>query len=67
MNQISQAIRLSMEEQKNAIGEVAQAIFSINDLTQGTAAGLEEMTATANGIANLAETLKRKINFFKIS
>ncbi|TGL07455.1 methyl-accepting chemotaxis protein [Leptospira levettii] len=67
VNQISQAIRLSMEEQKNAIGEVAQAIFSINDLTQGTAAGLEEMTATANGIANLAETLKRKINFFKIS
>lgn len=67
VNQISQAIRLSMEEQKNAIGEVAQAIFSINDLTQGTAAGLEEMTATSNGIANLAETLKRKINFFKIS
>lgn len=67
VNEISQAIRLSMEEQKNAIGEVAQAIFSINDLTQGTAAGLEEMTATANGIANLAETLKRKINFFKIS
>ncbi|PJZ44277.1 methyl-accepting chemotaxis protein [Leptospira brenneri] len=67
VNQISQSIRLSMEEQKNAIGEVAQAIFSINDLTQGTAAGLEEMTATSNGIANLAETLKKKINFFKIS
>lgn len=67
VNQISQAIRLSMEEQKNAIGEVAQAIFSINDLTQGTAAGLEEMTATSNGIANLAETLKKKINFFKLT
>ncbi|MCZ8343484.1 MAG: methyl-accepting chemotaxis protein [Leptospira sp.] len=67
VNQISQAIRLSMEEQKNAIGEVAQAIFSINDLTQGTAAGLEEMTANSNGIANLAETLKKKINFFRLS
>lgn len=67
VNQISQAIRLSMEEQKNAIGEVAQAIFSINDLTQGTAAGLEEMTANSNGIANLAETLKKKINFFKLT
>ncbi|TGN19564.1 methyl-accepting chemotaxis protein [Leptospira idonii] len=66
VNQISKGIKLSMEEQKNAIGEVAQAIFSINDLTQSTAAGLEEMTATSNGIANLAETLKKKINFFKI-
>ncbi|TGN19563.1 methyl-accepting chemotaxis protein [Leptospira idonii] len=67
VNQISRGIKLSMEEQKNAIGEVAQAIFSINDLTQSTAAGLEEMTATSNGIANLAETLKKKINFFKLN
>ncbi|MGE8723235.1 methyl-accepting chemotaxis protein [Leptospira terpstrae] len=67
VNYISQAIRISMEEQKNAIKEVGHAIFSINDLTQGTAASLEEMTATSDGIANLAETLKRKINFFKIS
>ncbi|TGN14636.1 methyl-accepting chemotaxis protein [Leptospira ilyithenensis] len=67
VNEISRGIKLSMEEQKIAIGEVAQAIFSINDLTQSTAAGLEEMTATSNGMANLAETLKRKINFFQLS
>jgi len=67
VNQISRGIKLSMEEQKNAIGEVAQAIFSINDLTQSTAAGLEQMTATSNGIANLADTLKKKINFFRFS
>ncbi|MDF3819621.1 methyl-accepting chemotaxis protein [Leptospira sp. 96542] len=67
VNQISQSIRLSMEEQKNAIGEVAQAIFNINDLTQATAAGLEQMTATSNGIANLAETLKKKMSFFRIA
>jgi len=67
VNEISRGIKLSMEEQKMAIGEVAEAIFSINDLTQSTAAGLEEMTATSNGMANLAETLKRKINFFQLS
>ncbi|TGN14637.1 methyl-accepting chemotaxis protein [Leptospira ilyithenensis] len=66
VNQISRGIKLSMEEQKNAIGEVAQAIFSINDLTQSTAAGLEQMTATSNGISNLADTLKKKINFFHL-
>jgi methyl-accepting chemotaxis protein len=66
VNQISQAIKLSMEEQKGAISEVSQAIFNINDLTQSTAAGLEEMTATSSGIANLAEILKRKINFFQL-
>jgi methyl-accepting chemotaxis protein len=67
VNEISKTIKLSMEEQKNAINEVSQAIFNINDLTQSTAAGLEEMTANSSGIANLAETLKRKINFFQLS
>jgi len=66
VNEISKMIRMSMEEQKNAIGEVAIAIFNINDLTQANAAGLEEMTASSTGIANLAENLRRKINFFQI-
>ena len=60
-------IRSSMEEQKQAIGEVAQAIFNINDLTQANAAGLEEMTATSSGIANLASNLREKINFWRIN
>ncbi|WP_411823030.1 methyl-accepting chemotaxis protein [Leptospira sp. 'Mane'] len=66
VNEITGSIRLSMAEQKNAIGEVAQAIFSINDLTQLNAAGLEEMTATSNGLAQSAETLKEKIHFFRL-
>lgn len=66
VNEISQAIRTSMEEQKLAINEVAEAIYNINDLTQSNAAGLEEMTATSNSLSNLAETLKEKIGFFQI-
>ncbi|TGL61901.1 methyl-accepting chemotaxis protein [Leptospira ognonensis] len=66
VNEISQMIRMSMEEQKQAIGEVAQAIFSINDLTQTNAAGVEEMTASSTGIANLSENLRKKINFFQL-
>ncbi len=66
VNDISKMIRLSMEEQKGAIGEVAQAIFSINDLTQTNAAGVEEMTASSAGIANLSENLRKKINFFQL-
>lgn len=66
VNEISQSIKTSMEEQKLAINEVAQAIYNINDLTQSNAAGLEQMTATANSLSNLAETLKIKIGYFRI-
>ena len=55
-----------MEEQKNAIGEVSQAIYNINDLTQSTASGLEEMTANSNGVSQTAESLKNKIRYFQV-
>jgi methyl-accepting chemotaxis protein len=67
VNEISRFIRLSMEEQKSAISEVARAIYTIDDMTQSTAAGLEEMTATSNEIALLADSMKNKINFFKLN
>ena len=66
LNQITAAIKLAMEEQKNAIGEVSQAIYNINDLTQSTASGLEEMTANSNGVSQTAESLKNKIRYFQV-
>ncbi|WCL47640.1 methyl-accepting chemotaxis protein [Leptospira sp. GIMC2001] len=66
LNEITAAIKLAMEEQKNAIGEVSQAIYNINELTQSTASGLEEMTGNSNGVASMAESLKNKIKYFKV-
>jgi methyl-accepting chemotaxis protein len=66
LNQITTAIKLAMEEQKNAIGEVSLAIYNINDLTQSTASGLEEMTANSIGVSKTAESLKQKIRYFQL-
>lgn len=66
LNEITAAIKLAMEEQKNAIGEVAQAIYNINDLTQSTASGLEEMTANSTGVSQMADNLKSKTRYFSV-
>ncbi len=62
----SDEIRTATEEQRNAIGEVMKSITNINDLTQSSAAGAEEMSANANKHASMAETLKNKVDFFKV-
>lgn len=66
LNEITSAIKLAMEEQKNAISEVAQAIYNINELTQSTASGLEEMTANSNGVSQMADNLKNKSRYFTV-
>jgi methyl-accepting chemotaxis protein len=55
-----------MQEQKVAIEEVAKTIYNINDITQSTAAGVEELNASSEGIAKTAELLKQEMSFFKI-
>lgn len=66
LNEITSAIKLAMEEQKNAIGEVAQAIYNISDLTQSTASGLEEMTANSSGVSQMADNLRSKTRYFSV-
>jgi methyl-accepting chemotaxis protein len=62
----SDEIRTATEEQRNAVGEVMKSITNINDLTQSSAAGAEEMSASAGKHASMAEHLKNKIDFFKV-
>ncbi|MCC5814488.1 MAG: methyl-accepting chemotaxis protein [Leptospira sp.] len=66
LNEITATIKLAMEEQKNAIGEVAHAIYNINELTQSTASGLEEMTANSERVAQMADNLKNKTRYFSV-
>jgi methyl-accepting chemotaxis protein len=62
----SDEVRTATEEQRNAVGEVMKSITNINDLTQSSAGGAEEMSANSNKLASMAETLKNKIEFFKV-
>lgn len=66
LNQMTSLIRNAMQEQKVAIEEVAKTIYNINDITQSTAAGVEELNASSEGIAKTAELLKQEMSFFKI-
>ena len=56
----------AMQEQKIAIEEVAKTIYGINEITQSTAAGVEELNASSQGIANTADLLKKEMSFFKL-
>lgn len=66
LNQMTSMIRSAMQEQKVAIEEVAKTIYGINDITQSTAAGIEELNATSQGIAETADLLQKEMSFFKI-
>jgi len=62
----SEEIRISMMEQKTAIGEVAYSIGNINELTQTNASGAEEMAGSSENLSNMALSLKESVEFFRI-
>jgi len=62
----SEEIRVTMMEQKTAIGEVASSIGSINELTQTNASGAEEMAGSSENLSNMALSLKESVDFFRI-
>lgn len=67
VKQRSEEIKNSSEEQKIAISEIVRSISNINDMTQATATGAEEMTASAEEISGMAEKLKTKVDYFEVS
>ncbi len=48
---------------KTAITEVSTAVEYMKVLTQSTAAGLEQMTATSDGITSIADKMRIEKNF----
>jgi methyl-accepting chemotaxis protein len=62
----SDEVRSATREQKSAVGEVMKTVTSINNVTQASAAGTEEMTANSERLAGMADELKNKISFFKV-
>jgi methyl-accepting chemotaxis protein len=62
----SSEVRTATKEQRNAVTEVMKSVTNINDLTQASASGAEEMTANASRLAAMADNLKQRVSFFKI-
>lgn len=62
----SEEIKNATDEHKTATNEIVRSISSINELTQANASGSEEMSANSESVSNLAESLKRSVDFFKV-
>ncbi len=62
----SEEVKTATDEQKNAVAEVKKSITNINDLTQSSAAGVEEMSANATRLASMADLLKDRISIFNV-
>ncbi|OHD69151.1 MAG: hypothetical protein A2W19_06070 [Spirochaetes bacterium RBG_16_49_21] len=62
----AEEIRYNMREQKNAVGEIVTTVSGINEASQSTAAGTEEITAKADDLAQLAKSLRDYVKFFEV-
>jgi len=62
----AQEIRFNMKEQQNAFGDMVKTVTGMNEMSQSTAAGTEEITAKAEDLAKLAKSLSDYVAFFKI-
>ncbi len=66
MRQRSEEMKNATEEQKNAISEIVRSIASINENTQANASGAQELAGTVEKLSNMAEDLKRDVDYFKV-
>ncbi len=62
----SQEMQEYLNQQKSVMEEILRAVSNISQLTQTNAAGAEEMTANAESVACLTESLKQKVDYFKV-
>jgi len=62
---ISEEIKNSSEEQKLAVTEIVKSIASINELTQASASGAEEMAGNSENIAAMADSLSKTVESFR--
>jgi methyl-accepting chemotaxis protein len=65
MTQITEEVNGATQEQKIGVNEVVTTISEINNLVQVNAAGAEELTASTEEVASVAENIKADMTFFK--
>ncbi|MCU0822153.1 MAG: methyl-accepting chemotaxis protein [Spirochaetes bacterium] len=62
----SNEIKAAMGEQKIAVNEIVKSISNMSNLIQSTAAGTEELSVGSGEITDMAESLKNKVDYFKV-
>jgi methyl-accepting chemotaxis protein len=62
----SAEVRNATAEQKNAVTEIMKSMTNINELTQASASGAEQISANATRLSVIAENLKNKVSFFSV-
>ena len=63
---LATVINKRMTEHKSAIEEIIRSMSNINESTLSNSSGAEEIAASSEKLANMAEILKRETHFFKI-
>ncbi|MCL1833639.1 MAG: methyl-accepting chemotaxis protein, partial [Leptospirales bacterium] len=66
MTQITDIVNKATHEQKTGIEEIVRSISGINNIAQVNAAGAEELTASTEEVASIAENIKSEMSFFKV-
>ncbi|MBT7442458.1 MAG: PAS domain-containing protein [Methylococcales bacterium] len=64
--ELVQEINAASEEQSSGAGQITNAMFQLDKVTQQTASASEELAATAEEMSGQAEHLQSLIGFFKI-
>lgn len=64
---MSEEIESATQEQKIAMTEIVRSVNRINELTQSISSGSEEIAANTTQNAEMATTLKKKVEMFKIA
>jgi methyl-accepting chemotaxis protein len=62
----SDEIKNSTHEQMTALEEIVKSIAGMNDMIQGNSAGAEELSANTEQMSQMSETLKNKMELFKV-
>ncbi len=62
----SNEIKAAMGEQKIAVNEIVRSISNMSNLIQSMAAGTEELSVGSEETTKMAESLKKKFDYFKV-
>jgi methyl-accepting chemotaxis protein len=66
VREMSEGIRVATKVQKAAVGEINELIMKINQGTQAITSGSEELSSSSEEVAGMAESLKTKVDIFKV-
>lgn len=67
VQQLSDQINSSSQEQKTALDEISRSIASINEISQTNAASSRQMSGVTQQIGELSDNLSSKVSFFKVA